>query len=99
MSAIERLLEREPEIDDVVDMLTMMVGVDRVLLCVRLDFIDKLESARRDRAIVRADRGTIADRLLPELRRDIPLRASSPHRPEDPRARAESLRTHNRRPT
>jgi cation diffusion facilitator family transporter len=39
---IERVLESHREIDDVVDLLTMVTGVSRVLVCVRADFDDNL---------------------------------------------------------
>ncbi|GAA3859325.1 cation diffusion facilitator family transporter [Saccharothrix violaceirubra] len=42
-----------PEIEEVVDLLTMAVGTDRVLLCVRVDFDDALGAADLERACVR----------------------------------------------
>jgi divalent metal cation (Fe/Co/Zn/Cd) transporter len=39
----------------VVDLLTMLLGTDRVLLCVRVDFIDQLSAADVERACVRID--------------------------------------------
>jgi cation diffusion facilitator family transporter len=55
MRAIEARIEEQPEVDDVVDMLTMMIGVDQVLLCVRLDFIDTFSAADLERACVRIE--------------------------------------------
>ncbi|QFZ23806.1 cation diffusion facilitator family transporter [Saccharothrix syringae] len=44
-----------PEVEQVVDLLTMAVGTDRVLLCARLDFDDSLGAAELERACVRID--------------------------------------------
>ncbi|MFT7835150.1 cation diffusion facilitator family transporter [Saccharothrix sp. BKS2] len=44
-----------PEVEQVVDLLTMAVGTDRVLLCARLDFDDALGVAELERACVRID--------------------------------------------
>ncbi|HEY2043083.1 MAG TPA: cation diffusion facilitator family transporter [Jatrophihabitans sp.] len=55
MRAIERSLETQPEVDDVVDMLTMQVGVDSVLLCARIDFVDTFTAADLEQACVRID--------------------------------------------
>ncbi|GAA1268498.1 cation diffusion facilitator family transporter [Saccharothrix xinjiangensis] len=48
-------LRDEPEVEQVVDLLTMAVGTDRVLLCARLDFDDSLSAAELERACVRID--------------------------------------------
>jgi cation diffusion facilitator family transporter len=48
-------LEEQPEVVDVVDLLTMWVGVDSILLCVRLDVEDDVTSADLERACVRMD--------------------------------------------
>ncbi|MGI8667528.1 MAG: cation diffusion facilitator family transporter [Jatrophihabitans sp.] len=48
-------LEQQPEIVDVVDVLTMMTGVDRILLCARVDFEDQISAAEVERACVRLD--------------------------------------------
>ena len=40
MRSIETVLEQEEEEDDVVDLLTMLTGADRVLVCTRVDFAD-----------------------------------------------------------
>ncbi|APU17949.1 MULTISPECIES: cation diffusion facilitator family transporter [Actinoalloteichus] len=52
---IRARLREVPEIDVVVDLLTMSTGADRVLLCVRLDFDDALSVAELERACVRID--------------------------------------------
>ena len=36
--AVERWLEEQDEVEDVVDLFTMMTGTNRVLPCVRVDF-------------------------------------------------------------
>jgi cation diffusion facilitator family transporter len=38
-------LAERPEVEQVVDLLTMMIGTDRILLCARLDFDDALDAA------------------------------------------------------
>ena len=50
----DRLAER-PEVEKVVDLLTMMLGTDRVLVCARLDFDDALGAADVERACVAID--------------------------------------------
>jgi cation diffusion facilitator family transporter len=50
----DRLAERS-EVDQVVDLLTMMLGTDRILLCARLDFDDSLAAADVERACVEID--------------------------------------------
>ncbi|KAA2248431.1 cation transporter [Solihabitans fulvus] len=44
-----------PEVEQVVDLLTMLTGTDSVLLCARLDFDDALGAADLERACVRID--------------------------------------------
>ncbi len=61
--AISDRLEEQAEIVDVVDVLTMMTGVDRILLCARVDFEDDFGAADLERACVRID---------DELRADFP---------------------------
>lgn len=51
--AIAARLEAEPEIVDVVDILTMRTGVDRLLLCARVDLVDALTAAEVEKAMVR----------------------------------------------
>jgi cation diffusion facilitator family transporter len=61
MRAIEHRLEEQPEVDDVVDMLTMVVGTGVVLLCVRVDFIDSFSAADLEQACVRIDESLRAE--------------------------------------
>jgi cation diffusion facilitator family transporter len=44
-----------PEVDQVVDIQTMVTGTDSVLLCARVDFVDTLTAADLERACVRLD--------------------------------------------
>jgi divalent metal cation (Fe/Co/Zn/Cd) transporter len=53
--AIGARLREVPEVEAVVDLLSMLVGTDRVLLCARLDFDDSLGAADLERACVRID--------------------------------------------
>jgi len=53
LEALERRLEEQDEVDDVVDLLTMMVGVGHVLLCVRVDFVNSLSAGDLETACVR----------------------------------------------
>jgi cation diffusion facilitator family transporter len=46
-------LRRQPEVDSLVDLLTMLVGTDRVLVCARVDIVDGLGSAEVEGACVR----------------------------------------------
>ncbi|MGH3672996.1 MAG: cation diffusion facilitator family transporter [Pseudonocardiaceae bacterium] len=50
----ERLLA-QPEVEQVVDLLTMLTGTDRILLCARVDFADSLSADELERACVRID--------------------------------------------
>jgi cation diffusion facilitator family transporter len=50
---IEQTLEREPEVVDVVDVLTMRLGANQVLLCARIDVVDSLSAAEVERAMLR----------------------------------------------
>ena len=52
---IELRLEQQPEIDDVVDLLTMMTGTDRVLLCARVDFVNTYTAGDVEQACMRID--------------------------------------------
>ena len=52
---IGRVLRARPEVDAVVDLLTMMLGTDTVLLCARLDFDSRLGADDVERACVRID--------------------------------------------
>jgi len=53
--AIEARLEAQPEVLDLVDVLTMMTGVHRVLLCARLDFVDGTTADEIEAACIRID--------------------------------------------
>jgi cation diffusion facilitator family transporter len=48
-------LEREAEVDDVVDVLSMLTGTDNVLLCLRVDFVNSFSAADLEEACVRLD--------------------------------------------
>lgn len=61
--AIEQRLEQADEVDDVVDLLTMLVGTGRVLVCARVDFVDSVTAGDLEAACVRLDE---------ELRREFP---------------------------
>jgi cation diffusion facilitator family transporter len=51
--AIHRTLSAAVEIEAVVDLQTMLIGTDRVLVCTRVDFVDALSAADLERACVR----------------------------------------------
>lgn len=53
--AIEARLEEQPEILDLVDVLTMMTGVHRVLLCARVDFVEGSTADELENACIRID--------------------------------------------
>jgi cation diffusion facilitator family transporter len=53
MRAIEQRLEEQDEVVDVVDLLTMLTGTGRVLLCTRVDFVDTVSAGELERACVR----------------------------------------------
>jgi cation diffusion facilitator family transporter len=53
--ALRDALAARPEVDQVVDLLTMTIGTDQVLLCARLDFDDALDVAVLERACVDID--------------------------------------------
>ncbi|MBN9110242.1 MAG: cation transporter [Pseudonocardia sp.] len=53
--AIRDALGARPEVDAVVDLLTMMLGTDQILLCARLDFDDALGAADLERTCVEID--------------------------------------------
>jgi cation diffusion facilitator family transporter len=59
--AIEASLEAQPEVVDVVDLLTMLTGVGSVLVGARVDFVDTLSAADLEAACVRIDRQLRAD--------------------------------------
>jgi cation diffusion facilitator family transporter len=55
VASIAAWLEQQPEIVDVVDVLTMMTGVHRVLLCARVDVLDTGSAADLEHAFIRID--------------------------------------------
>jgi cation diffusion facilitator family transporter len=55
VTGVKELLAKAPEIEAVVDLMTMTVGADQVLVCARLDFDDNLGAADVERACVRLD--------------------------------------------
>jgi cation diffusion facilitator family transporter len=80
--AIQTRVEEQPEVIDLVDVLTMMVGVHSVLLCARIDFVDSLSIEELERACVRIDR---------DLRSEFPVLGEiflEPVSRGDPEARA-----------
>ncbi|MFL6122095.1 cation diffusion facilitator family transporter [Actinophytocola sp.] len=76
------LLRSAPEVEVVVDLLTMVTGTDQVLLCARLDFVENLTSTDLELACVRIS-GELRDHysdldeifLEPVPRSDPELRA------------------------
>jgi cation diffusion facilitator family transporter len=55
IDAVVTFLEAQEEVDDVVDVLTMLTGTDSVLLCTRVDFVDTFSAADLELACVRVD--------------------------------------------
>ena len=55
LRSIEAFLEEQDEIVDVVDVLSMLVGSGRVLLCVRADFVDHVSGGDIEQALMRID--------------------------------------------
>jgi cation diffusion facilitator family transporter len=53
--AIYTQLTAKPEVEQVVDMLTMLTGTNKVLLCARVDFANSLSTEELERACVRID--------------------------------------------
>ncbi len=50
---ITACLSAQPEVLDVVDVLTMMVGTGKVLVCARVDYTDELSATQAEQACVR----------------------------------------------
>jgi divalent metal cation (Fe/Co/Zn/Cd) transporter len=81
LAAIEGFLEEHNEVDDVVDMLSMLTGTDSVLLCLRVDFAEELNSSDLETACLRLD-AELRERfeplsevfIQPASRRDADLR-------------------------
>jgi cation diffusion facilitator family transporter len=88
--AIEGTLEEQPEIIDVVDLVTMMVGTDRILVGARVDIADDYSSAQLEDACVRID-GLLRDQYpgLDEI-------FIQPVPKEDPELRSRVLRRYGR---
>lgn len=55
VKAIGAMLHAQPEVEAVVDLVTLMTGTGQVLVCARLDFHDTLTAADLERACVRID--------------------------------------------
>ncbi|MFD4668488.1 hypothetical protein ACFWNN_02075 [Lentzea sp. NPDC058450] len=55
MRAIWAFLERQPEIDDLVDLQTMLTGTDKVLVCARVDLVDTYTAGEIEHACLRID--------------------------------------------
>jgi divalent metal cation (Fe/Co/Zn/Cd) transporter len=96
MRAIEHWLEEQPEVDDVVDLLTMMTGTDSILLCARVDFDDTASAADLEKACVRLDeelrqKWDVLDEIFiqPASRRDKEIRRRVEARYGQPMADAE----------
>jgi cation diffusion facilitator family transporter len=94
--AVRRRLAEQPEVDAVVDLLTMLTGTDRILVCARLDFVDTVTTAELERACVRIDadlRAAFGDldeiflepvpRNDPEMRARVQARYGNPRRESD----------------
>lgn len=52
---IERWLEEQDEVDDVVDVMSMLTGSESILLCTRVDFVDSFSAADLETACARID--------------------------------------------
>lgn len=55
LHGVSEFLESQPEVLDVVDVLSMVTGTGRVLLCVRADFVDELGARDMEDACLRID--------------------------------------------
>jgi cation diffusion facilitator family transporter len=55
VDALTRWLHERPEVDDVVDLLTMINGTDQILVCARVDFAEDMSSGGVEEACVRLD--------------------------------------------
>jgi cation diffusion facilitator family transporter len=55
VAAIGHRLREQPEVEAVVDLLTMLTGTDQVLVCARIDFVPDATSDDIERACVRID--------------------------------------------
>ncbi|WP_424190204.1 cation diffusion facilitator family transporter [Actinokineospora sp. G85] len=76
-------LDGAPEVEAVVDLQTMLIGTDRVLVCARVDFVDSLTAGELERVCLRLA-GALEDRfhdvtevfIEPVPRSDADLRAT-----------------------
>jgi cation diffusion facilitator family transporter len=89
---IRTSLLAEPEVEVVVDLLTMVTGTDRILLCARVDFADGLSSRDLEHACVRIA-GDLAERVP-----DLDEIFIEPVPREDPDLRARVLARYGARP-
>ena len=55
MRAIGERQAEQPEVEAVVDLLTMLTGTDKVLVCARLDFAQAATSDEIERTCIRID--------------------------------------------
>ena len=55
LKRVEAWIEKQDEVLDVVDLLSMVTGTDSVLLCMRVDFVDGLSAGDLEEACVRLD--------------------------------------------
>jgi cation diffusion facilitator family transporter len=91
VSAIRQRLAAQPEVEMVVDLLTMLTGTDRVLVCARLDFDDTVNAGDLEHACIRIDTELHAEfpdldeiflepvpRTNPELRARVRARYGAP---------------------
>jgi cation diffusion facilitator family transporter len=53
VAAISDCLKAQPEVLSVVDVLTMMIGTGKLLVCARVDFIDSLSATEAEQSCVR----------------------------------------------
>jgi len=53
--AVWEHIEKQPEVDDLVDVQTMLTGTDKVLVCARVDFIDTYSAGDVEQACIRVD--------------------------------------------
>jgi cation diffusion facilitator family transporter len=93
LEALTARLDGEPEVDAVVDLVTMSTGTNRVLLCARLDFAEGLTSTDVEHAVVRIEAELHA--AFPELHEVflVPVPRS------DPALRARILARYGQAPT
>ena len=55
LEGMREMLASAPEVEELVDLMTMNVGTDQILVCARLDFDDALGAADVERACARLD--------------------------------------------